>query len=372
MNAKKYCIAISTIFLVFIITNIIIWHYGTKNSFGIGKGHGDLGRIAGLHITDPNTHPINYLIKHREFQDVMDNTDDIKADVLTIGDSFSNGGGGNYYQDYLCSKYNWSILNVPSKPYNNALQILYILEESGLLAQIQPKVVILESLSANMKYRFGMESPQIPKIDIDGFKQAQKCSLTTEQTERELFYEKIVPGIMLKANLSYIEAWAYRRMNPNDYHLNEGVGMMNLNRAFFSNPGWEDKLVFPFSDANVHYDEKTLDNIVNNINGAADLCKKHDIELVFMPVENKFDVYYPYIVDPPPQYTESMVLRDMSNLPHRFIMINTSDVLRKKLESDDKEEYIDLFWVDDLHYSWKAHEAIAEQLQYQLRDLLAK
>ena len=370
MNAKKFCILVAGILGFFILFNILLWQSYTKSIFYGEDSHGDLKRMGGLQVTPSALHPIEYPVQHIEFSEVMDNPEAMQADVLTIGDSFSNGAGGNYYQDYLCSQYGWNILNVPSKPYNNALQMLYILQDTGVLAKIKPRVIILESLAANMRERLGSELLEHPSVSLSGLKQAQAQGKITAKTKNEISSEKIAPGIMVKSNLEVLKTAVRHQWKPDDYRINSAVGVLTLTRPLFSNGGWEDKLLVHLPDSNVHFSEQVIRNINAHLDEAAAMCRENGSVLVFMPAANKSDVYYPHIKEIPSEWQVNTTMQELESLHKDYIFVNTEQILQQALIEKDSEEVKDLYWLDDLHFSWKANKIIGDWMSQQLGKYL--
>ena len=81
-------------------------------------------------------------------------------DVLTIGDSFSNGnvGGKNsYYQDYISTIYNKKVLNLNMQNVGNTsnyIEIIALFANSGYLEKIGVKYVLIESVQREALVRF--------------------------------------------------------------------------------------------------------------------------------------------------------------------------------------------------------------------------
>lgn len=368
MTSKKYCLALFLVISEFFIANMVLWQTVSSNSFYGEDGHGDLSRMGMISMTSSLTHPIEYPQKHIEYSEVADKLEQTHVDILTIGDSFSNGSGGNYYQDYICSEYGVSVMNVPCRPYNDALKTFYILKNTGLLEQIKPRVIILESLTANMKERFGMKEPEQYDYTVEGFNQAQMAGRIKADVQAQIAEEKLAPGIMVKANAEFIKSWLRRMTNDDDYRFNDAVGIWKLNIRAFSNPGWEDKLLFPLSNANVRFEEQVVYNINNNLNDVAGYCEKQGIKLILLPVSDKYDVYSPYFASPPSDWRENTVINDLKKLSHRYAIIDTTNSLRKVIESSDRSEYTDLFWADDMHYSWKANQIIVKEIMQNISN----
>ena len=112
MTAKRYLQIFFTILLLFILFHFTIWHLYTKQLFQNNDNThvGDLGRMS--YHNDSlifKENRVNLPKKHIDFTKIE------KVDVITIGDSFSNGGAGGlnpFYQDYIASFYNFKVLNL--------------------------------------------------------------------------------------------------------------------------------------------------------------------------------------------------------------------------------------------------------------------
>ncbi len=366
MSARKFCILVFGILGLFVFFNIVLWQICTKDIF-YGEENTVLQRMGGMSFSPPKNHPVNYPVKHHEFRDIMDtNLEGIQVDVVTIGDSFSNGSGGNYYQDYLCSQYGWKVLNIPSKPYNNALQMLYILQDTGALDKMRPKIIILESLAANMGERFGGDVVERPVVSMTGFKQAQSQGNITNKMKNEISANKIAPEIMLKYNMVVLKTTVHRKLYPNDYRINDGVGNLRLKKQMFSNEGWEDALVVPLSDCNVHFSEHIIKNINANLNKVAKQCRDKGILLVFMSAANKVDVYYPYIKEVPSTWRSNTSMQELEALPKEYVFVNTEKILQQALVDREEEDIRDLYWLGDLHFSWKANQIVGDWMAKEL------
>ena len=97
------------------------------------------------------------------------------------------------------------------------------------------------------------------------------------------------------------------------------------------------------------------------MNALADICARHNIRFVFMPCVDKFDLYYPYLENKD-EYAENLFFEEFEQYPARYILINTKETLRKKLEEDEK----DIYWVDDTHWSWKGQQFVGDALMEKL------
>jgi hypothetical protein len=201
-NNRTYNIFIICFILtiaIFAAVNIILWNnYFSTNLSEDREGKGLL-RIGYLYFPDYKVSKDNttHLKKHLEVNTFEQLSPKPPVDVVTIGDSFSNFGGGSYYQDYIASHYNLTVVNIPRLPKKDQLETAVILLNSGYLESIHPKVLILESVERSTTSWFTrkkdftqtMERAQLNQIistDPNKLrKEAQVVNTTTQKTVKK-------------------------------------------------------------------------------------------------------------------------------------------------------------------------------------------
>jgi len=148
MTAKKFTFFIINSFLIFIAYHFIIWQLYTSQIFrpDDGTSVGDLGRMS-YQVSMLNNRKLSYTIPKKHLNKT--NYTGQKIDILTIGDSFSNGdalGENPYYQDFLANKFNLNILNISKSEKHNSLERIIGLYNNGTLAKLKPKSIIVGSV----------------------------------------------------------------------------------------------------------------------------------------------------------------------------------------------------------------------------------
>ena len=108
MTSKKYILCSVSILYAFMIINLVLWNLQVKPLF-TGR---DLNRLGSLTTTTPITEDIHYTQHHAELAEYLASGKRESFDVLTIGDSFTNGKDGSSYPDYLVNNYTMKVLNV--------------------------------------------------------------------------------------------------------------------------------------------------------------------------------------------------------------------------------------------------------------------
>lgn len=157
---KRFVVYLLSFIFIFVLLNVTIWKLFTEDLLTTRYAGGDLARMGYLRSMKEFVHKVDDLpIKHME----MKNYSGQHVDVLTIGDSFSNGGGdgkNSYYQDYLASVNNFNVLNV--YPFSSEdlvmgfapFTTLSVLYNSGYLDLIKPEYVLIQSIERYCIPRF--------------------------------------------------------------------------------------------------------------------------------------------------------------------------------------------------------------------------
>ena len=362
MASKRFVLTLVSFLYIFFLGNVTLWQSWVRDVFLTPDGHGSMARLSGIRFSKPEIKRFNYKEKHTELAEYGLQNEKQSFDVITIGNSFSNGVGGNYYQDYLADRYHWSILNVRIvEPFGDQLQTLYALERLGYLDEIHPKIVIIEILARGVT-GFRRSSFSVPAISRQGFIEAQRPTAIQNKIQQDISGEKFAPAVMVMANCKFIAQRAYAWTHP-VHKPSDTTCMLQLSRPCFSNPGMEDILVYPevrgnqkFSDAAVEAGNKVL-------NETADFLAKKGIRLVFLPMVDKYDLYYPYIENKQ-DWQEETVFAQLMKFPRNYVLIDTKTLLRRALE---EEQVKDLYWADDDHYSWKAQQIIGDEIVRQIQ-----
>jgi hypothetical protein len=275
-------------------------------------------------------------------------------DMVTIGDSFSNGGAGGknrYYQDYISTIYNKKVLNLNIQNYKNYLEIIAFFANSGYLEKIGAKYVLIESVQREALVRFARNDLNLAIKTDKNLETIFRNSMETYNIEK---LHNLKPSIINNLNLNafiynikyYIKGYG---------KLNSSVYIEKLNKDLFTSKS-SSKLAFYHEDIK-KLSLETKENIEllnHNFNNLADILESKGIKLIFMPAVDKYNLYRPYIVSN--NYKESIFFEYLSTLDKKYIFINTKEILSKYLENSEK----DIFYADDTHWSYKASNNIIE------------
>ncbi len=275
-------------------------------------------------------------------------------DMVTIGDSFSNGGAGGknrYYQDYISTIYNKKVLNLNIQNYKNYLEIIAFFANSGYLEKIGAKYVLIESVQREALVRFARNDLNLAIKTDKNLETIFRNSMETYNIEK---LHNLKPSIINNLNLNafiynikyYIKGYG---------KLNSSVYIEKLNKDLFTSKS-SSKLAFYHEDIK-KLSLETKENIEllnHNFNNLADILESKGIKLIFMPAVDKYNLYRPYIISN--NYIESIFFEYLSTLDKKYIFINTKEILSKNLENSEK----DIFYADDTHWSYKASINIIE------------
>ena len=275
-------------------------------------------------------------------------------DMVTIGDSFSNGGAGGknrYYQDYISTIYNKKVLNLNIQNYKNYLEIIAFFANSGYLEKIGVKYVLIESVQREALVRFARNDLNLAIKTDKNLETIFRNSMETYNIEK---LHNLKPSIINNLNLNafiynikyYIKGYG---------KLNSSVYIEKLNKDLFTSKS-SSKLAFYHEDIK-KLSLETKENIEllnHNFNNLADILESKGIKLIFMPAVDKYNLYRPYIISN--NYIESIFFEYLSTLDKKYIFINTKEILSKNLENSEK----DIFYADDTHWSYKASINIIE------------
>lgn len=353
MNVYRKSVKIFlSVVTLFIVINAFIWNFCVKDLFYGVKDLdvGALGRLGytrkGFFLRKTN---IDLSKRHTQYKDY--NGEEI--DLITIGDSFSNeaGRGKNpYYQDYIASYNDMSVMNVKvsldaeeNYKFNN-IYVLIGLINNGFFDKVKPEHIIYQSVERHAVERLGY------KLNFS-FQLKTKDELDTKTTEEKLKFINI-------ANLKYLTNLILYNFSDNAFGSQTYIKKLSKDLFTSKEPSI---LLFFYKDLNRienSTDEKI--NILNkNLNIIADKLADKGINFYFMPAVDKYNLYYPYIIDN--KHPKSVFFEKLRSLDKKYTLIDTKEILSKELKKEEK----DIYYSDDTHWSYKACEAIFQQTKFE-------
>ena len=332
----------TSVLYLFMIINLALW-YGTIKTIFLQR---DLNRLGSIESAKALNQNMLYTKHHTELSDYAESGSCEHYDILTIGDSFSNGGGGNYYQDYLVNQYGLKVINAAA-----GISGLYTLDKLGWLDKISPKAVILESVERAVQNRLGKNI-----IEAGNTEEQAKALMSHRKRTHQPTTSGIIPAISFQAAAKYIYHRIYRILKPEQ--LSPSVYITKLDRPFFTNPGQENTLLFLAEDLSYLSAPLNAEIVNRNLNNAARLLKAKGIKLIFFAAPDKYDLYYPYITDKKGRPESPFFPKMRSVQGKEYIFIDTMKLFREALANGEK----DLYWLGDTHWSHKGIKIFCGEL----------
>ncbi|MBV5277886.1 MAG: hypothetical protein J0647_02400 [Campylobacteraceae bacterium] len=179
MSYRKFLSIFLFIIFIFAAVNFSIWHIWTQKILTRDDYFitGDLTRLGYVsHLIQPRTNDIDLPKQHFLKLDTT-----LSYELLTIGDSFSQGhsGGKNrYYQDYIASSLNWNVLSIEQFPSTkNYIETIIALSNNGFLEKYKIKYILLESTQRRVVERLSKTEDynlSISLKDVESFYEHQE------------------------------------------------------------------------------------------------------------------------------------------------------------------------------------------------------
>lgn len=339
MKYKRWCRIFLAVAVLFIGLNFLLWKVVTEDLL-TDKHYagGDLARMGYIaRAKIPRTNHVDLPRRHLDISDYRGQ----KIDVLTIGDSFSQGAAGGrnrYYQDYIASLSGVSVLNVGQYHGIDSITTVSIWCNNGYLDRLKPRYVLIEAAE---KFCFG--------------EFAKPVDFTKTLSEEQLDGYRAKEGTGQRPEVSFINTGNFKFILYNllypfsDRAFIGKVHVRPLTRDLFTTADPSTLLFLKYKKFATVNQIETLNR---NLNTLSDKLARKGIRLCFMPVVDKYNLYSGFIVDNP--YPMSNFFDELRKLPKRYIFIDTHKILLDEVLRGEK----DIFYADDTHWSWRASEAI--------------
>lgn len=346
--------------ILFVCLNAVVWFKWVHEIVDKSNAGGDLRRIGYVNIA--RSYRLNTPLVTKNHIDISD-YNGTPVDVITIGDSFSIGGGGgvnNYYQDWLATEYNINVLNIPSyctQDNDNPVLTLVKLINSGFIDLVKPKFVIIETIERFAIKRLTSNFKINESTDISTFYKCKKRNIKTENNVNKFNLDFINDG-NIKFILNNIQYYLKGRALYSD------ILIFKLNNLFFSGVNGNTLIAYKEDISNNVLSNKLSVSIANdNLNKLSDKLKSKNVKLIFMPVVNKHNLYSPYIIAQNNNNLlrhKSIFFEELRKLKKDYVFIDTKEILSEEL----KKRELDVFYQDDTHWNWKAAKAVVVSKEF--------
>ena len=347
MNSKKYLTSVICLLYLLLLVNLAAWQFFIKEIF---LSH-DLERMGLIKISKPLTQDINYSKHHTKLSEYLLSGRKESFDIIVFGDSFTNIDGDRSYPDYLLNEYNMKIMNASLD--GHCIEDLYKILSLGIIDEIKPKFIILESVERAVQGRLGSKEHHIQKITLKEIETLLHEKQTDKQSE---ILSSIIPSVLFKMNLKYLFSNFIFLINYE--RLSSEVYLAKLKQELFTNTKQENLLLFYCDDLNYLSSKYDIELINKNLNNAAKLLSDKNIKLIFFAGVDKYDLYYPFIIDKKNR-PENPFFHEMRKVQDKnYIFIDSMQILREALNNVEK----DIYWLNDTHWSHKGIKLVCDEI----------
>ncbi len=346
MNQKKYIKYLLSTIALFIGFHLFMWVFFTSKIFGLDNktSVGDLARMS-YQVDMIVEKKLQYTLAKSFLYDKTYKNQ--KIDLITIGDSFSHGGGAGlnpYYQDYLASKYDINILNINPIDSVHFIETVALLNNKNFLQKTGTKYVLIQSVERILTDRFAK------KINL-------KVDDQNITISKKVFNNIHLPVTIISTANYKIPFYTFA------YHFKENaqknIYKLKMKKKLFSLSS-NNILIFRDDIRNIPlFTELNIKQLNTNLNKLAHMLQKQNIKLIFMPTPDKYDLYYKYLSNNKHQKNPFFDL--IRPLKKDYIFIDTKKILEPYIDKGTK----DIYHIDDTHWSHNASEAIANSQQFQ-------
>lgn len=355
---KKFALIILAVLCGFLLYNVTVWKLFTENIMSAKEFvGGDLARMGYVHgVKHFRKHFYDLPIRHVEQEDFSGG----QVDLITIGDSFSNGGGGGrnrYYQDYIASINNISVMNIRPFAELDFLTIAAVYANNGYFDKIKPRALIISSSEKLCVERFSGTvnfERNVPLTDLTALKRLNygpnNADITSEMNDKQLVF-------INEGNFKFPLYTLYYYFSDNAFFSK--TYKVPLKAPLFSVKDSSTLLFYRDDIRNIsRATQNALVKTNDNLNRLADKLASKGIKLYFMPCVDKYNLYSEFIVNN--QYPQSSYFELLRPLPKRYTLIDTKAILQSEVKNGVK----DIFYADDTHWSWKASAKIFETVRF--------
>lgn len=342
---KNYILVLATSIFFFLLYHLVIWTFLTSKVFDAAPYYiGDLGRMSyQIDSLFPRIPSNTLAAKH--FDGTNWNNEPI--DLITIGDSFSNGGGAGknpYYQDYLAMQQHINILNIQNIDKNfGYIDTIRYLHQHKWFEKVRPKAILIQSIEREVLNKVSTQKklPLIPQNKINDY------------LFKKSFTDKF-PKTMLINTANYSAPYYYIRYRFST-HAKKEIYKFSLTHNLFTSQDRNHLLVLHDDINNIStFTDKSVTQLNNELNVLSDELKKDGITLLFMPCADKYDLYYDSIENKS-KYPKNPFFLLLQKQPKHYLLVDTKKILHPLLEKNIQ----DIYYADDTHWSYKASEKIA-------------
>lgn len=318
---------------------------------------GDLARIGYIpDLVHPRTNQTNLPRRHIDSGGYHGQA----LDMVTIGDSFSQGGSGGpnrYYQDHMATEMAWSILNLQDPPASRGpIETAAALAGSGFLRQAHVRYVLIETTQRKIIERL---SDPVHLVTRLGREQLEDFYRFGSDKEPDFNFALPETSFINNGNFKYL---AYRALYPfDDCAFISDSCRVQLDSRLFSIGSGDEMLYYAKDERSLkRHTPENVARLNTTLNALAARLRDDGVTLIFMPAVSKYDLYRDHFKDDrKPRDSFFELLRQQRR---DYLLLDTKAILGAGIEAGEQ----DIFYVDDTHWATRASERIAQALKTML------
>jgi hypothetical protein len=269
--------------------------------------------------------------------------------ILNVGDSFSEQGM-NSYLNYLAENNSISVLNLEKRTVNrNQFETIYGLINSGFFYEISVDYLIIQVVEREVlsqAYPFKKDTILNKNILLE-----QKDDFFFNS---ESLYSSIIPT---PASFKFPFYRLFYFFDDNGF--TSKVYQFGLKEKLFSGKRSNELLAYArdLSQIKKNNDLESISKLNDEINLLSIALMNVGIKLIFLPSPDKYDLYYPYIINKE-NYPKPEFFNLLGGLKKSYIYIDSKKLFTQSIELGVK----DIYYSDDTHWSPIGAEIIAKKL----------
>lgn len=355
MNHRRFARVFLLVTGLFVLVNALVWMFFTRDILTRSGDiiTGDLARIG--YISDlrhVRRNTVDLSRTHMESGDY----DGGPVDLLTVGDSFSQGASGGpnrYYQDFIATHLGWRVLNLQRHPDAvNDLEFIAMLANGGFLEQAGVRYVLLEATQRRAVTRL------IANADLERSISQAEIDAHYRFGEHETGgFDFSLPALPF-INTGNFKFLAYSLLyRLDDCALFSVTCRVTLDNPLFTVGNGHEMLFYKKDIRSIKHNNSGNVALMNDrLNALAALLDEMGVRLIFMPAVSKYDLYREYFVGT--DHPHDPFFPNLRKLQHAYHLLDTKAVFSAVLNMGEK----DLFYVDDTHWGPAASRLVAYSL----------
>jgi len=345
---KKFILKTS----IFVIPFFILY---ALNLLLFNPKEGDLVRLGYIYNNTSPKSTINsqyHLPKRYTLLSKIDLTTKRKFEVITIGDSFSEQDSLSYI-NFLGNK-GVSVLHIDAFiSGTNPNQTLTSLLNANFFDSISTEYIVLQSVE---RY-FNLRNEEIDidlSIDLNSISNKIKNHTKKLPDLKVQFFSAVTVKSLLN-NIQYF--FVPKPTFSQTYKYNS-----NCDNLFLNTPN---ELLFyqdEIDNLNIKNDSLSIFKSIEVLENINDLAAKRGIKLIVLVSPDKYDLYYPFIMDNG-DLIKPLFFSIYEQTEKKYRNIDSYQILSEKILKES-----DIYFYDDTHWTPKAAKIIADEIYNIIRE----